>query len=89
MNYILFTSLFCYVLLHSAPTEPYEGLPVRKIIIQVENQAPSDVDDEATVLHKLHTKMGDAFDQETFDRDLRVLSNEYEWVEPSVKVARF
>lgn len=66
--------------------EPYEGLPVRKISITVENQSPDEVDEEASVIYKMQTKMGDPFDQELFDRDLKVLSDEYEWVEPAIKV---
>jgi outer membrane protein insertion porin family len=68
------------------PSEPYEGLPVRKITINVENQSPDAVDEEASVVYKMHTKMGDNFDQEVFDRDLKILSDEYEWVEPQVKL---
>jgi outer membrane protein insertion porin family len=66
--------------------EPYEGLPVRKINITVENQSPDEVDEEASVIYKMQTKMGDPFDQELFDKDLKVLSDEYEWVEPGIKV---
>lgn len=86
---ILFVFLFSLLQLFGAPlppSEPYEGLPVRKISITVENQAPDDIDEEASVIYKMHTKMGDSFDQEVFDRDLKVLSDEYEWVDPSIKV---
>ncbi len=86
---LLFVFLFSLLQLFGAtppPTEPYEGLPVRKITINVENQAPDEVDEEASVIYKMHTKMGDPFDQEVFDRDLKVLSDEYEWVDPGVKV---
>lgn len=86
---LLFLFLFSLLQLFGAtppPTEPYEGLPVRKITIDVENRAPDEVDEEASVIYKMHTKMGDPFDQEVFDRDLKVLSDEYEWVDPGVKV---
>lgn len=85
----LFVFLFCLLQLTAAtpvPSEPYEGLPVRKIRITIENQAPGDVDEEGSVIYKMHTKMGDVFDQEIFDRDLKILSDEYEWVEPTIKV---
>ncbi|MBM3183959.1 MAG: outer membrane protein assembly factor BamA [Chlamydiae bacterium] len=81
--------LCCFLQLFAAtppPNEPYEGLPVRKIRVTIENQAPGDVDEEASVLYKMQTKMGDSFDQEVFDRDLKVLSEEYEWVDPTIKV---
>ena len=86
---LLFVCLFSLLQLFGATpsqVEPYEGLPVRKISINVENQAPDEVDEEASVIYKMHTKMGDPFDQEVFDRDLKTLSDEYEWVEPGVKV---
>ena len=86
---ILFALIFSLLPLFGAtlpPSEPYEGLPVRKISISVENQAPSDVDEESHVIYKLQTKMGDPFDQDLFDRDLKLLSEEYEWVDPTVKV---
>ncbi len=86
---ILFVFLFSMFQLFGAtqpPAEPYEGLPVRKIIIHVENQAPDEVDEEATVIYKMQSKMGDPFDQELFDKDLKALSDTYEWVDPSIKV---
>jgi outer membrane protein insertion porin family len=86
---ILFVFIFSLLSLFGATpplAESYEGLPVRKISITVENQSPDEVDEEASVIYKMQTKMGDPFDQEVFDRDLKVLSNEYEWVEPGIKV---
>ncbi len=86
---ILFVFVFSLLSLFGATpplAEPYEGLPVRKINISVENQSPDEVDEEASVIYKMQTKMGDPFDQEVFDRDLKVLSDEYEWVEPGIKI---
>ena len=70
----------------TSPSEPYENLPIRKIVILIENQAPSDMNEENAIRYKMHTKMGDTFDQEIFDHDLKMLSEEYEWVEPSITV---
>jgi outer membrane protein insertion porin family len=85
---ILFACLFSMLSLFGAtpPTEPYEGHPVRKINILVENQSPDEVDEETQVIYRMHTKMGDPFDQELFDRDLKSLSDEYESVDPAIKV---
>jgi outer membrane protein insertion porin family len=68
------------------PTEPYEGLEVKKIVITFDNQAPGELDETQSIVYKLSTKVGDKFDQELFDHDLKILSEEFDWVEPSIKV---
>lgn len=68
------------------PTEPYDQLVVKKIHINIENQAPGDINESQAVLLKLQTKKGANFNQEIFDKDLKRLSDEYEWVEPRIKV---
>lgn len=87
-----FRTLIIYVLLSSsisvcaATGEPYQNLVIQKITVHIENQAPSDVDETQAVLHRLQTREGETFDQEAFDRDLKNLSDEFDWVEPRIKV---
>lgn len=81
--FCLFTSTYH---LHAVSQEPCEGIPVEKITVTVERQKPGDVDETSAILHKMDTKVGDTFDQEVFDRDLKVLNENYDWVEPEFEV---
>ena len=70
----------------SQPVEPYEGLKVGKVSVHFENVMPSETKDSKTILYQIKTKEGDIFNQETFDSDLKKLSDTYEWVEPTIQV---
>lgn len=68
------------------PDVPYEGLKVKKIVVTFQHQAPGDRDDTEVVIQKLGVKKGEPFNQETFDQDLKQLSEDYDWIEPSLSV---
>lgn len=68
------------------PTEPYEGLQIEKIDVKVERLAPGDHKTLKEIHQKMTMKVGDSFDQNIFDEDIKKLSESYEWVEPSIKV---
>lgn len=80
---LLFSSFVCAA---EQQSESYQNLIISKIYVFIENQAPGDVDEAHSVLHRLQTKEGEAFDQEAFDRDLKNLTEEYDWVEPRIKI---
>lgn len=68
------------------PTEAYESKIVGKIDVQMENLAPDASFDPKPVLARLNTKVGDPYSQMIFDGDLKILSEEYDRIEPSVNV---
>src|SRR5580700_9298387 len=66
--------------------EAFEDKPVANIDIAAEN-LPADASfDPKTVISRLKTKVGDPFSQMTFDDDLKALSDEYDRVEPHIRV---
>lgn len=67
-------------------SEPYELRRVQRIEIEAENLPPGTSFDPKPVLEKLKTKVGEPFSQQIFDIDLKVLSDEYDRIEPSVDV---
>ena len=54
-------------------SEPYEGLPVKRITVEIENQSPGNQDESPSILHQMETKVEGKFDQEIFDKDLNVI----------------
>ncbi len=68
------------------PEIPYEGMIVKKVTVTFQNQAPSDREDSEAIVKQLGVKADVPFNQETFDEDLKRLSEEYDWVEPSIKI---
>lgn len=68
---------------YSPPVEAFENRKIANIDIQVENTSSFD---PKTILSRLKTKIGDPFSQTTFDSDLKALSDEYDRVEPFVRV---
>ncbi|SRR5581483_8528840 len=71
---------------YSASTEAFEDRKIANIDIQPENLPPNASFDSKTVLSRLKTKVGDPFSQITFDSDLKTLSEEYDRVEPNIRV---
>lgn len=82
----LYTAPIAPVFADYAPTEAYESKPVSTIEIIPENLPPDATFDAKKVISRLKTKMGDPFSQSTFDTDLKALAEEYDRVEPVIKV---
>ncbi len=68
------------------PEIPYEGMKVKSIVVSFKNQAPGERDDSSAVIQMLGVKTDSSFNQELFDQDLKRLTEEYDWVEPSLKI---
>jgi outer membrane protein insertion porin family len=66
--------------------ELYEERKVSEIHIEYDSPDPHVSFDPKPVLAKLRTKEGDQFSQFTFDNDLKTLSEEYDRVQPSLRV---
>src|SRR5438105_3492953 len=66
--------------------ELYEEKKVSHIQIELDSSAPSLSFDPKPLLSKMKTKEGDDFSQFTFDNDLKSLSEEYDRVQPSLRV---
>lgn len=64
----------------------YENRRVGKIEVKIENLPEGTSFDKQTVLAKLRTRQGDAFSQYIFDQDLKQLADDYDRVEPQIKV---
>ncbi len=67
-------------------SEAFEDKRVGMIDFSVENLPPDATFDARTVLHRMKTKVGDPFSELTFDSDLKALYEEYDRVEPQVRV---
>lgn len=74
------------VLADNDAIEPHDGLKVKDISITVENQTPAAKDESQKIYNQLQTQVGEPFDQERFDEDLKHLSSKYEWVEPKLTI---
>lgn len=70
----------------SPSVEAYEDRKIGNIEVQAENLPPNASFDPKTVISRLKTKVGDPFSQMTFDSDLKTLSDEYDRVEPNIRV---
>jgi outer membrane protein insertion porin family len=66
--------------------ETHEYRRVQRIEVQAENLPAGTAFDPKPVLEKMKTKVGEPFSQQIFDIDLKVLSDEYDRVEPSIDV---
>lgn len=66
--------------------EAFEEKKVALIDFSIENLPPDATFDSKTVLHRMKTKVGDPFSELTFDSDLKTLYDEYDRVEPDVRV---
>lgn len=87
MNKNKFLLLFL-LLCTAAPligAEFYDEKKVSSLEIIVDSAEESRVDSRP-ILARMKTQEGDTFSQTTFDSDLKTLSEEYEYVEPNVKL---
>lgn len=71
---------------NDVPNVPYEGMKVKKVVVTFKHIPPGDKDETEAVSQKLGVKQDSLFNQEVFDQDLKRLSEEYDWVEPSISV---
>ena len=90
LTYLSLVAFTCaplgYVLATSPSVEAFEDRKIANIDIQAENLPSNASFDPKTVVSRLKTKVGDPFSQMTFDSDLKALSDEYDRVEPNVRV---
>lgn len=86
-SFVLRLFFSCFVLIASLEaTELYETKRIAQIDVVVCSPDADVYFDPHPILAKLHTKEGDPFDQSTFDADLKTLAEEYDRVEPSVRL---
>ncbi len=93
-NFLACLSLFAltcspmHTLMASTPPsiEAFEDRKIANIDVQAENLPPNASFDPKAVVSRLRTKVGDPFSQMTFDSDLKTLSEEYDRVEPQIRV---
>jgi outer membrane protein insertion porin family len=84
---ILFTCTpFIQIYSDIPPSEVYDTRRVDRIEIQAENLPPGASFDSKPVLEKMKTKVGEPFYQQMFDVDLKVLSADYDKIEPEIQV---
>jgi outer membrane protein insertion porin family len=84
----LFSFLFilCLSIGAFAQSVQYDQQKVAKIDIQAENVPTGTAFNASTVRAKMQTKAGNLFSQNEFDRDLKMLVEEYDRVEPVIQV---
>jgi outer membrane protein insertion porin family len=70
----------------SSPSYAYEERKVAKIDVIVENLGARESFNPQIVINRLKTKVGARFSQFTFDSDLKMLSEQYDRVEPEVEI---
>ncbi|PIS01682.1 MAG: outer membrane protein assembly factor BamA [Chlamydiae bacterium CG10_big_fil_rev_8_21_14_0_10_35_9] len=66
--------------------ETFEGKNVANIDVTVEYSDPDAIYDTRTILTRLKTRKNEPFSQLNFDQDLKMLSDEYDRIEPYIKV---
>ena len=78
--------VFIFSTLTAFANESFEGKKVAKINIDLETLLKGGTFDNEAILARLRTKVGDPFSQNTFDHDLKALSEDYDRVEPTLKL---
>jgi len=78
--------LLAFTLLHAQDFQ-YEGEAVSKISVIIEHLDPGDSFDAKAILSRMKTREGEPFLQSDFDDDLKLLSQEYDRVDPDVDYA--
>lgn len=63
--------------------DAFEGKHIAKIQVQIQNEELSS-EQKQKILSQLRTKENDIFNQETFDKDIKYLYQNYQWVNPEV-----
>ncbi len=81
-----FIALICLLPLLLIADADYEQLIIEKIDVIFVNEPDTSGYRPKKVLDVLRTSKGDRFNQADFDTDLKALANEYDQVEPEVKV---
>ena len=83
---VLLSCLFTTLAVPLSSVELYEEKKISHIQIEYDSPEPASSFDPKPVLSKLKTKEGDEFSQFTFDSDLKSLSEEYDRVQPTLRV---
>lgn len=84
---VLLTCLLASIAAPLCAVELYEEKKVARIQVEYESpESTSTLFDPKPILSRLKTKEGDEFSQFTFDSDLKSLSDEYEQVQPTLRV---
>lgn len=83
---IVLSCLYTFVASPLIGGELYEEKKISRIQIEYESPETTSSFDPKPVLSKLKTKEGDEFSQFTFDNDLKSLSEEYDRVQPTMKI---
>ncbi len=66
--------------------ELYDDKKISQIEVIIESPGESTMTDSTPILARMKTKKGDPFSQTMFDSDLKTLSEEYERVEPTLRL---
>lgn len=83
----LFTcTLSTFSFASSSSVESLDERKVASIIVECTYIPQGTIFDQKIILTKMDTKIGDPFSQGTFDKDLKMLSNEYDRVEPNLEI---
>jgi outer membrane protein insertion porin family len=83
---VLLSCLFTVMAIPLSGVELYEEKKISSIQVEYDSPEPTQSFDPKPVLSKLKTQEGDEFSQFTFDNDLKSLSEEYDRVQPSLRV---
>ena len=82
---VFFLVLFLFSSKSAFAFESYEDKIVNKIEVIVEGEDQSTFDSKS-ILSKLQTQKGDRFSQLIFDSDLKILSEDFDRIEPEIKI---
>ncbi|MBF8262569.1 MAG: omp85 [Parachlamydiales bacterium] len=83
---VVLSCLFASAAIPLSGAELYEEKKVSRIQVEYDSPESNTSFDPKPVLTKLKTKEGDDFSQFTFDNDLKSLSEEYDRVQPTLRV---
>ena len=85
-RFLSLTTSFLIFFSSLTAVELYEEKTVSQIVIEYDCSDAGTSFDSKPVLSRLKTQVGDKFSQYTFDNDLKSLSQEYDQIQPSLKV---
>jgi len=85
-TYLKFILALLISSIHLTAYETYEGKTVGEIEINIQNDDDNAAYDTRTILSRLKTRKNDPFSQLSFDSDLKMLSEEYDRIEPYVSM---
>lgn len=86
MKYLAPFFLFLVLCSAAFAQNTYDGKQVGNIDVKIETLPKGSNFNPSSVLSKLGTKKGDIFSEQTFDKDLKELSKEYDRIDPELSV---